>query len=162
MKMSQFDKERLETPSWLFNMMNDEFHFDVDVAATKENSKCPMFISPQSNALKMPWIGNVWCNPPYKRGELGLWIKKGYIESRKAAKVVVMLVKAVPGTKYWNEWALKAFEIRFIQGRVLFELDGKPILDDKGRKVPGEFDSSILVFKNQEKYPPISLIKQPN
>ncbi|HXS60809.1 MAG TPA: DNA N-6-adenine-methyltransferase [Candidatus Sulfopaludibacter sp.] len=28
------------TPQWLFDELNKEFNFDIDLCATKENSKC--------------------------------------------------------------------------------------------------------------------------
>lgn len=40
------ENEVWETPQDLFNMLDDEFHFDIDVCATSENAKCSKFFSP--------------------------------------------------------------------------------------------------------------------
>ena len=54
-----------ETPTWLFNELNKEFHFNVDVCANKENSKRAIWLK---DALdESYWIENTTCflNPPY-------------------------------------------------------------------------------------------------
>lgn len=44
-----------ETPQELFEQLNEEFEFDVDVCATAENTKCKEFFSPQQDGLTRPW-----------------------------------------------------------------------------------------------------------
>jgi len=149
-----------ETPKWLFNLLNEEFRFNLDAAANKSNSLCGDFLCEADNALKITWKDRVWCNPPYTK-DIGKWLKKAYDESCNEAEVVVMLIKATPETRAWNDWALKAKEIRFIDGRVLFELDGKPVLSKKGSIQSGTFPSAVVIFKNEEKYPKCSRIKNP-
>lgn len=60
--------EMWETPQELFDILNDEFHFTVDVCATKDNAKCENFFTPEMDGLKQEWTGACWCNPPYGRG----------------------------------------------------------------------------------------------
>ena len=66
-----------ETPQDLFDRLNQEFHFDLDVCATKENAKCPRFFSPQDDGLKQDWFGCCWMNPPYGK-TIGQWVRKAY------------------------------------------------------------------------------------
>lgn len=33
-------KDDWETPQWLFNQLDDEFHFTLDPCCTAENAKC--------------------------------------------------------------------------------------------------------------------------
>ena len=69
-----------ETPQALFDELNAEFHFTLDVCALPENAKCKAYYTPQDNGLVQPWIytkGAVWCNPPYGR-EIGKWVEKAY------------------------------------------------------------------------------------
>jgi phage N-6-adenine-methyltransferase len=54
-----------ETPQFVFDMLNKEFGFTLDVCAINENSKCILYYSPESNSLSRPWFGVCWMNPPY-------------------------------------------------------------------------------------------------
>lgn len=45
------------TPEWLFDKLNQEFHFDLDPCATPENAKCKKFYTKADNGLKQPWGG---------------------------------------------------------------------------------------------------------
>ena len=63
------------TPQDLFDKLNDEFHFTLDVCAIPENAKCEHYYSPEQDGLLQHWEGTVWCNPPYGR-KIGLWVKK--------------------------------------------------------------------------------------
>src|SRR5262245_13522731 len=57
-------------------------------------------------------------NPPYGR-VIGLWVKKAH-ESSLAGATVVCLVPARTDTRWWQDYATKAAEIRFIPGRLKF------------------------------------------
>lgn len=46
-----------ETPQDLFDELNKEFHFTLDVCATAQNAKCERFYSPVCNGLLQPWWG---------------------------------------------------------------------------------------------------------
>ena len=46
-----------ETPQWLFNEMNEEFHFDLDPAATDENHKCARYFTKEDDGLSKKWGG---------------------------------------------------------------------------------------------------------
>lgn len=112
------------TPRALFNRLDEEFGFTLDAAATQENAKCEVFISPKDDALSSDWSksnagGAVWLNPPYGR-EVALWLKKAYEESKKGL-TVVCLVFARTDTRWFHEFAMRAHEVRLIRGRVRFE-----------------------------------------
>lgn len=108
------------TPQDLFDKLNDEFHFTLDVCAIPENAKCEHYYSPEQNGLLQHWDGTVWCNPPYGR-KIGLWVKKAY-ESviRDDGTTVVMLLPARTDTKWFHEYILPYGQIRFIRGRIKF------------------------------------------
>lgn len=68
------------TPEWstprdLFDELNAEFHFDLDVASTDENALCEKHYTKDDDGLSNEWTGSVWCNPPYGR-EIGKWMRK--------------------------------------------------------------------------------------
>jgi site-specific DNA-methyltransferase (adenine-specific) len=136
-----------ETPQWLFDLLDREFHFDYDLACTKKNCKCQCGIFvPEQDALIFPWkwlgsrdiIG--FLNPPYSK--IGQFMEKAYEESQKGA-TIVCLIPARTDTKYWHDYVMKAQEIRFIKGRLKF--------GDSKNSAP--FPSVIVIFdKNATGY----------
>ena len=125
------------TPQDLFDKLNDEFHFTLDVCAIPENARCEHYYSPEQDGLLQHWEGTVWCNPPYGR-KIGLWVKKAY-ESviRDDGTTVVMLLPARTDTKWFHEYILPYGQIRFIRGRLKF--------GDSKNSAP--FPSMIVVFR---------------
>lgn len=61
-----------------------------------------------------------------------------------------MLLPARTDTKWFHDYILGKTEVRFIRGRLIFEIDGKPILDKKGRPQAAPFPSMICIFSNNE------------
>lgn len=110
-------KQDWVTPTSLFQVLNAEFNFTLDVAASKENTKCQKFFTKEDNGLAQDWAGICWMNPPYnnKKG----WIIKAYNESLKGA-TVVCLVPARTNTNWWHDYCMKG-EVRLIRGRVKFD-----------------------------------------
>lgn len=124
------------TPQWLFDELDKEFHFTIDVCATQENAKCQKFYTKLENGLVQPWKGVVWCNPPYGR-EIGQWVRRALF-SCIAGTTVVMLLPARTDTKWFHEYIYKRenVEIRFIKGRLKFG----------GHQNSAPFPSMIVVF----------------
>lgn len=46
-----------ETPQDLFNELDAEFHFTVDVAASDERHKCERYYTKEQDGLKQNWGG---------------------------------------------------------------------------------------------------------
>ena len=44
-----------ETPQELFDELDREFHFTLDVCAVPENAKCERYFTPAQNGLKQDW-----------------------------------------------------------------------------------------------------------
>ena len=122
-----------ETPQYLFDQLDSEFHFTLDVCATAENAKCKMFFTAEQNGLSQEWSGVCWMNPPYGR-EISKWMMKAYRSSGMA--IIVCLVPARTDTKWWHEIAMHG-EIRFIRGRLKFG----------GCKNSAPFPSAIVIFR---------------
>jgi phage N-6-adenine-methyltransferase len=120
------------TPQDLFDKLNEEFGFDIDVCALPSNAKCKKFYSPADDGLSQKWEGVCWCNPPYGR-EIGKWVKKAYESKTK----VVMLLPARTDTKWFHDYIYGKAEIRFIKGRLKF--------GDSKNAAP--FPSMIVVFR---------------
>ena len=123
--MSNFDKNRFSsnnqeyaTPKELFLILDNEFHFTLDVCADNANKKVNSFFSKSDDALIQDWVGICWMNPPYK--DMKKWVIKAYEETQKNNSVVVCLIPARTNTVWWHDYCMKG-EIRFIKGRPKFE-----------------------------------------
>ena len=106
------------TPSYVFDRLNDEFHFTLDVCADDLNHKCDRYFTKEIDGLAQEWTGTCWMNPPYGR-TIGQWVKKAYDAARGGA-VVVCLLPARTDTRWWRDYVMCASELRFISGRVKF------------------------------------------
>ena len=133
------DKNYWETPQTFFDELNKEFNFTLDVASTHENAKTKNHFTIESDGLSNKWQGNVFCNPPYGK-EIGLWVKKAYEESLTNDGVIVLLIPARTDTRYWHDYIFgKAKDIRFLKGRLKFELNGEA-------KQSAPFPSAVIIY----------------
>lgn len=141
------------TPPEFFTELDQEFHFDLDPAATDKSAKCARYYTPADNGLEKDWGGyRVFCNPPYGR-HINEWVRKGYEESRKPGTLVVMLIPARTDTSYFHDYIFngKADEVRFLRGRITFtDEDGKPTTDAKGRPCSAPFPSAVVVWRSPD------------
>ncbi len=138
--MKQFTNQdpTWETPQWLFDLMNEEFGFTLDVCSSHENAKCEKHFTVDENGLAQSWEEHTcWMNPPYGR-EIREWCKKAYEESISGA-LVVGLVPARVDTGWWFDYCINAAEIRFIRGRLRF--------GDSNSNAP--FPSAIVIWDNR-------------
>ena len=142
-----------ETPQELFDELDREFAFAIDVCATPENHKCAVFFSLDYwsdglDGLSQPWSKYphpiCWMNPPYSR--LKEWLAKACEESKKGA-TVVCLIPSRTDTKAWHRYIWDkethkprpGVEVRFIEGRLKFG----------GSENSAPFPSAIIVFRPQ-------------
>lgn len=132
--MFSSNTDEWNTPQDLFDTLNKEFHFDVDVCATEENAKCKHYFDKQTNGLSQVWTGGVWMNPPYGRN-IKKWVQKAY-ESSKHGATVVCLLPARTDTSWWHDYCMKG-EIRFIRGRLKFS----------NAIHPAPFPSAVVIFR---------------
>lgn len=137
------DREDWGTPQPLFDKLNAEFGFDLDVAASHNNAKCATYYTEAEDGLTLPWTGTVWCNPPYGK-QIANWIRKGY-EAALSGATVVYLIPSRTDAGWWHEyvwdnvnnrpkpWA----EVRFIPKRVKYA----------GAKYNAPFPSAVVIFR---------------
>lgn len=144
--MFSSDKQDWGTPQKLFDELNNEFDFDLDVCAHDGNKKLDNYYSEEDNALEQPWKYSAFMNPPYERGVQDKFIEKAYMESLKGSRVVC-LIPSRTDTRYFHNYVMKAEEIRFIKGRLHFS--------DSKNAAP--FPSAIVIFHNHSnEYPKVS------
>lgn len=142
-------KDDWETPKDFYEKLDDEFHFTLDPCCTHESAKCERHYTKDDDGLSKDWSGEiVFCNPPYsKKGNQDAWVKKCYTESLKPNTTVVALLPARTDTNRFHDYILGKAEIRFIRGRLVFEVDGKPLIGKNGRPQPAPFPSMICIWR---------------
>lgn len=130
------------TPQYLFDALNDEFHFDLDPCADETNHKCDLYYTREQDGLKQDWSGKrAFINPPYGK-ETALWVKKAHDEVLYGdCLLAVMLLAARTDTKYFHEYIYHKAEIRFLKGRIKFG----------GSKNAAPFPSMIVIYRKGNK-----------
>lgn len=122
-----------ETPQYLFDELDREFHFTLDPCSNDENAKCKKHFTIEDNGLLQDWNNDiVFMNPPYGR-EIGKWVEKAY----KSNTTVVCLLPARTDTKWFHDYIYNKSEIRFIKGRLKFG----------NSKNSAPFPSMIVIFR---------------
>lgn len=130
------DKTDWGTPDWFFKALDNEFHFDLDAAASMENRKVKKFFSIQQDAFRLQWLGSVFLNCPYGRG-IDRWMKKARSESILHDSTVICLIPARPDTNWWFD-SVRHGEVRFLKGRLKFE----------GAPTSAPFPSALVIYAN--------------
>ena len=130
-----------ETPQWLFDQLNSEFHFTLDPCATTENHKCSKYLTIYDDGLKQNWGGEVvFMNPPYG-GNTGKWLRKAWHESLTGATVVCLIVSSTDRS-YWHDYIFPyASEVRWLRGRITF--------GEANSTAP--FASAVIIFSQNRK-----------
>lgn len=143
------------TPQPVFDALDKEFHFTLDVCASAENTKCAQYCS---GPCKLPelcncglcseWGDNIcWMNPPYSNGVIGQWIDKAISAVISGATVVCLTHLAVS-----PKWARKMSE-----SGILHELRGVyPRIQFLDQGSSNARDSMISVLNWYSKEPKFS------
>ena len=155
--MTKRNKDEWRTPKDIFDKLDEEFNFTVDVAADMSNHLCPYYFSDKipPSAFDIDWAETYygtagkqgkecafWMNPPYSRGNGERFCKKAYEESQRGC-IVVGLLKCDTSTKYYHDYVMKAHEIRVLPRRVKF------MASDTGETVGSPtFDNIIVIWKS--------------
>ena len=142
------DKQDWETPQELFDNLNNEFDFELDAFASDKNAKCKHFFTEKDDALQQDWTEykSIFINPPYTSKVQDEVLKKiNDTISSNWRGVIVLLIPARTDTKRWHDYIFnKADDIRFIKGRLRFEIDGVP-------RGSSTFPSAVIVYDSRNK-----------
>lgn len=167
-----------QTPQWLYDELNEEFNFDIDLCATKENSKCERFYDDYlkgifykkeyDSHLKLNWEGpyinsdysnimserypglTCFMNPPYSNPKP--FIEKAWEESKHC--LIVCLVKVDSSTKWWSIFydANKFEERPGCKIRLLPKrIKFDPPTGWEGKSTGPSFPSAVLIFDRRNK-----------
>lgn len=104
-----------ETPQDLFDALDSEFGFDLDVCALPSSAKCEHYFTPERDGLAQNWTGTCWMNPPYGDA-IAAWVRKAWESSRLGA-TVVCLVPARVDTAWWWDYCRPAAWRSHARGR---------------------------------------------
>ena len=115
------NKDKWATPECLFDRLNKRFGFTLDPCCEIHTAKCDKFYTEKENGLIQDWTGEVvFCNPPYSRERIPLWMKKCADEAQKGVKIVA-LIPVSSSSAWWHKYVWNNAKIEFIKGRVRFE-----------------------------------------
>jgi phage N-6-adenine-methyltransferase len=114
--------------------------FDLDPCATPDNAVCPRYFTQEQDGLAQRWQARrVFVNPPWG-GAISLWLAKAAESvARGDAELVVVLVPARTGSRWWHDWAMQG-EVRFLRGRLCFG----------GARTSAPFDCALILFRGGE------------
>jgi phage N-6-adenine-methyltransferase len=141
------------TPRELFDPLNEEFRFTLDVAASETNALTELYYDLHSDGLTSPWHSGhvIWCNPPYSN--LGPWAEKAHLEMQRddGPSVVVMLLPANRTEQSWWQDFIEPgrregrIEARFLRGRLRFDTPEGTYNDPRGNRPP--FGCVLVIWR---------------
>ena len=92
------------TPKELFDRLDSEFGFTLDVAAEDDPNfhRCDAYFTPRDDGLNQSWAteGAVWCNPPYS--DIKPWVRKARAEAETHGGTIVLLTMATTSAKWFR------------------------------------------------------------
>jgi len=111
-----------ETPKDLFNDLDNEFHFTIDVAASNENHLVSQYCTTRGfyihgdvvgndipeqlselSGLQIDWFDHrIWCNPPYDNS-IVYWLHEG---SLLKAETSVFLLPDSTSVRWFHEYCM--------------------------------------------------------
>lgn len=111
------------TPQPLWLGLHQEFRFTLDVAASADNTKLPVFFdgTPGRDGLLRSWVGHrAWCNPPYNpKGEIERWLEKALQEAAQGV-FSALLIPMASSRGYFNNLIVPYAQWWTFNGRIAF------------------------------------------
>ena len=158
--------DRGTLPEFIEEMEARFGRFDLDVAAAAHNAKAPRYYTLEDDGLSQPWVGNVWCNPPYS--DCGAWVSKAWDEwgrtpildasgtrldrpSDGLRRIVMLLPSNRVEQKWWHEHVEpyrdrpgSDLRVEFLKSRMRFDRPGW-VPGPKGDRPP--FGCCLLIWE---------------
>ena len=143
-------KDLWESPKPLYNTLDREFEFDVDICASVSNSLALNCFTEEYSALDHEWneyykTSVAFINPPYSLTET--FITRAAQQAEKHNITVVALVNANTDTKWFADAVKSSNEVRLITGRVGF------IRPDGGKANGNPKGQCIIIWRGNCKTP---------
>lgn len=132
------------TPSWLFELLHEEYQFTIDACADSKNFKMIPYVSKKEDAFKYDFSGHrVFCNPPYSRGykDKFAWLAWQWTLDPNGSSLWVLILPTCTDQKWFHELVRPPRAYWYpIKGRVQFD----------GGKTGARDSHMIVVFRNQK------------
>ena len=142
--------DEYETPLWLFDMLDDIFHFTLDPAASYLSYMCENYYTIADDGLSQDWDNETWfINPPFS--EAKKWVEMAAQGFMNGESEGVMLLPVRTDTKYWHEsiWPVAHYAL-FVKGRLKFVNRVMPLIAGDRKPTSAPFPSVILMFTYRE------------
>lgn len=113
------DRDSWFTPTWLFEQIGLRFNLDVCAPQNADHRTCPAasYLTVVEDGLETPWVGTVWCNPPYSTPEA--WADKMIAHGNG------ILLVHMPNNAQWMVRAQRAASsVRLIQSMEFMRPNG--------------------------------------
>lgn len=138
-------RQEWRTPPEFFEVLDAEFGFEIDVAASRDNSLCSQFLKVEHDALAetthwFTYASHAYCNPGFSN--LDPWVRKAHAEVNAELRPCTAVVLSCASHAKWFEFCARhASEIRLLSPRVQF-------LPPPGIKPSSNArDSVLIVFR---------------
>ena len=148
-KMESLSQEH-GTPDEIFNPLNDEFNFDIDLCATDENALLPRYYTKKQDLFKQEIKESGWANIEFVKAKK--FAKFFHEQSLKFGSTIVMLCTVKSNTNWWRDYVMTSKEVRFINGKVYFKGEN----NTQGLRFP----CAIVIFSPHEGDTKFSVMNQ--
>lgn len=132
------------TPRRLFNILNADFNFTRDAAASRDNRLTSRFWDEQDNALEQNWEGErLFCNPPFS-------MVSEFLSKAHEAELAVFVVPARTQTTYFLHQVFAnphCHQIMFLHRGIRFLPPKGLVQSQAGTRAP--LPTCILVYRNE-------------
>lgn len=110
------------TPREIFDLLHREFIFSTDAAANHENNLLAHYFTKEHSALEHGWLGRVFCNPPYSRGNVKAFCRKAFDETGNGNCPIAVLLIPTYTERTWLHEIMNSgrVERRFFKKRIQF------------------------------------------
>lgn len=104
-----------QTPQWLFNQLQEQYYFNFDCCAQKNNTKCEWFSNDFLTVQEVQ--GVAWMNPPFSKA------KEMFSHFFKVVKHGVFIYRCDnPETQLWQKEIFPHVDwVFYFEGRVEYE-----------------------------------------
>jgi len=120
------------TPAWLYEFLDDEFHFDFDPCPLNHNLE-------EWDGLNVEWGDVNFVNPPYDKIGKPAFVMRAFELWMMEGKTSVVLIPVATSTYLFHRFIIPYAEIRFLDKRIKFIGNGKGT---------GMHDNMIIIFSD--------------
>ncbi len=130
-RTGEASKDNWQTPADLLALIHEFYGgasdlgggIDFDPCSAEDNpTQARGWATERDDGLLTPWLGKVFCNPPYSK--LRAWVEKGAREYERDDCEILYLVPARTDTRAGQLLLSKASAVCFIRGRLRFDIPG--------------------------------------